>query len=73
MKLPLENIQAVAQQVEAAMIDFAQHMIRTPSLPGQENEVAAIISNEMNELAYDEVSTGRLLSIWIANCRSPVR
>jgi succinyl-diaminopimelate desuccinylase len=60
MKLPLENIQAVAQQYEAAMIDFAQHMIRTPSLPGQENEVAAIIINEMNELAYDEVWTDQV-------------
>jgi putative aminopeptidase FrvX len=39
------------------MIGFAQDMIRTPSLPGQENEVAAIISNEMNELGYDEVWT----------------
>ncbi len=55
MDLPLTNIQAAAGARQAAMIDFTQQIIRTPSLPGQEGEVAAIISHEMEKLGYDKV------------------
>lgn len=55
MELPLENIQLVAQERQAAMIDFTQQIVSIPSMPGQEGEVAQVISNEMNELGYDEV------------------
>ena len=30
-------------------------MIRTPSLPGQEGEMANLVANEMRDLGYDEV------------------
>jgi succinyl-diaminopimelate desuccinylase len=55
MSFPLENIRAVAQERQAATIAFAQQIVRTPSLPGQENDVAAVISNEMKKLGYDQV------------------
>jgi len=36
-------------------IDFLQQMIRTPSLPGQEGELAALVADQMRGLGYDEV------------------
>jgi len=36
-------------------IDLLQQMIRTPSLPGQEGEMAKLVVNEMRDLGYDEV------------------
>ena len=57
MELPLDNIRPVAQERQAAMIDFAQQIVSIPSLPGQEKEVAEVISKEMNDLGYDKVWT----------------
>ncbi len=57
MDLPLANIRTMAQACQAAMIDFTQQIVRIPSLPGQENEVAPVIRREMQNLGYDEVWT----------------
>jgi putative selenium metabolism hydrolase len=66
MSSPLENIQApaataavaaIAQERQAAVIAFAQQIVSTPSLPGHEHEVAAVISHEMKNLGYDQVWT----------------
>lgn len=57
MSIPFTNIRAAAQDFQAAMIDFTQQIVRTPSLPGQEGEVASIISQEMQKLGYDQVWT----------------
>jgi succinyl-diaminopimelate desuccinylase len=37
------------------LIAFAQKLVRTPSLSGQEGEVASLIRSEMEHLGYDEV------------------
>lgn len=37
-----------------AALEFLQKLIQTPSLPGQEGTVAAIVLSEMRELGYDE-------------------
>lgn len=50
-----ENIRLAAQERQAAMINFAQQLVRIPSLPGQENEIAAVIAQEMYNLGYDDV------------------
>ena len=55
MTLPLKNIQAIAQEQYAATIAFAQQIVQIPSLPSQEQEIAAAIRYEMNNLGYDEV------------------
>jgi succinyl-diaminopimelate desuccinylase len=39
------------------MISFCQRLVRTPSLPGEEGEVAALLKAEMESLGYDEVWT----------------
>ena len=37
------------------MIAFCQKLVQTPSLPGEEGDVAALIRAEMERLNYDEV------------------
>ena len=36
-------------------VDFAQRLIRTPSMPGQEQAIAALIAEELARLGYDKV------------------
>lgn len=36
-------------------VDLLQRMIRTPSLPGKEGELADVVADEMRRLGYDEV------------------
>ncbi len=57
MSLPLANIRLVARERQAAVVDFTGHIVRIPSLPGQENQVAPVIVQEMQALGYDEVWT----------------
>ncbi len=51
----LDNIRLVAQEQQDAVVQFVQDLVRTPSLPGQEEELVTIITNEMVNLGYDEV------------------
>src|SRR4051794_15657923 len=44
-----------AQDLREPMTEFAQRLIQTPSLPGQEGDVAALVNAEMQALGYDEV------------------
>lgn len=37
------------------LVAFAQKLVQTPSLPGQEGEVATLVQAEMERLGYDEV------------------
>ena len=39
---------------------FVQRLIQTPSLTGHEGEVARVVKQEMQRLAYDEVTTDRV-------------
>ena len=55
MNLPIENVHLAAQDYQPALIDFTQHIVATPSLSGQEGDVAKIITTEMKNLGYDEV------------------
>lgn len=36
-------------------VDFLQRLIRTPSLPGEEGDLAALVGEEMEALGYDSV------------------
>ena len=44
-------------------IDFARDLIRIPSLPGEEGELARRVVAEMEALGYDEVGTDELGSV----------
>ena len=38
-----------------ACVQFLQRLIQTPSLPGEEKDIALLVETEMNTLGYDEV------------------
>lgn len=40
----------------AACLDFLQRLIQTPSLPGEEGDIAQMVRDEFEALGYDEVS-----------------
>jgi succinyl-diaminopimelate desuccinylase len=46
---------ALAEASRAELVAFAQELVQTPSLPGQEGAVAALIRAEMARLGYDQV------------------
>jgi succinyl-diaminopimelate desuccinylase len=49
------ELHAQAAAGRDAMVDFAQRLIQTPSLPGQEGALAGLVEEEMRRLGYDEV------------------
>lgn len=42
------------------LCQFAQRLVRTPSLSGQEGEVAALVAQEMERVGFDEVRVDRM-------------
>jgi putative selenium metabolism hydrolase len=57
-RLPSEAIEALWREAGALrdnVVDFTRRLVRTPSLPGQEGEVAALVAQEMRDLGYDQV------------------
>jgi len=55
MPIPPENILAAATEHQAELVDFTQQLVATPSLPGQEQNIAQLIENRMNQLDFDEI------------------
>lgn len=51
----MERLIAVARSLEDDMVAFAQKLIRTPSISGEEGAIAQLICAEMDNLGYDEV------------------
>jgi putative selenium metabolism hydrolase len=56
-KNPNRNLNGLAERQTEAMISFCQRIVQTPSLPGEEGQVAALVRAEMEALDYDEVWT----------------
>ncbi|MDB5076812.1 MAG: N-formyl-4-amino-5-aminomethyl-2-methylpyrimidine deformylase [Chloroflexi bacterium] len=50
-----ETIRAHAAAQIDATVAFAARLVQTPSMPGQEGDVAALVRQEMQKLGYDEV------------------
>ena len=50
-----DKLLALTNHYRAEMIGFCQRIVQTPSLPGEEGDVAALIRAEMERLNYDEV------------------
>ena len=50
-----ETIRAAAAAHLDATVAFASQLVQTPSMPGHEGEVAALIGREMERLGYDRV------------------
>jgi succinyl-diaminopimelate desuccinylase len=52
----MPDLLAVADEHSSAVVDFCQRIVRIPSLPGQEGDVANLVQLEMNKLGYDEIT-----------------
>lgn len=50
-----KNLSTLTDRHRSEMIAFCQRIVQTPSLPGEEGDVAALIRAEMERLGYDEV------------------
>lgn len=45
----------LVEEERANLVGFAQRLVQTPSMPGEEGEVAALLQCQMKQLGYDEV------------------
>jgi putative selenium metabolism hydrolase len=54
-----KQLSAVARQIQPAVVEFASRMISVTSMPGYEDKVAAIVTKEMKDLAFNEVWVDR--------------
>ena len=55
MRDTTHNLSALSNRFQAEMIAFCQRIVQTPSLPGEEGDVARLIRAEMERLGYDQV------------------
>ncbi len=51
----VDALWAGAEELREPMVAFARRLIQTPSLPGEEGDVAQLVAAEMQSLGYDEV------------------
>lgn len=61
-----DELASAIMEIEAHkddLIEYCQHMVRLPSLSGEEKEVAQVITQKMKELGFTEVSTDELGSV----------
>jgi putative selenium metabolism hydrolase len=50
----VERLRAEAAHLSGPMVEFARKLVRTPSLPGREQEAAQVMVAEMEALGFDE-------------------
>jgi succinyl-diaminopimelate desuccinylase len=51
----IEDLWKAGRELQEGMVAFARRLIQTPSLPGEEGNVASLVASEMEMLGYDEV------------------
>ncbi|MGQ9555534.1 MAG: M20 family metallopeptidase [Anaerolineae bacterium] len=51
----MSKLLAIAESLSAQVTNFARRLVQTPSLPGQEREIAALVEAEMKVIGYDEI------------------
>ena len=54
-----ERLWAAARARRDDLVSFAQQLIRTRSLPGEEQRIAALVADRLRSLGYDEVEIDR--------------
>ncbi len=52
----MDALRAHLDEMRDSIIDFTRRLIQTPSLPGMEDRVAALVRQEMESLHYDDVT-----------------
>ena len=51
----VERLRSQAAALTEPMVEFARKLVRTPSLPGREQDAAQVMVTEMQALGFDEV------------------
>ncbi|HUP27497.1 MAG TPA: M20/M25/M40 family metallo-hydrolase [Chloroflexia bacterium] len=59
----VEALWAQARELQAPMVDFTRRLIQTPSLPGEEGDVARLVAEEMATLGYDQIRIDEVGSV----------
>lgn len=57
--MPEHDLLSIAESYKDQLVCFCQRLIRTPSPPGEEGEIAQVIAREMQDLGYDDVWTDK--------------
>lgn len=57
---PTRELEELARSCRPEWLAFCRRLIQTPSLPGQEGDVARLIREEMEKLGYDRVWVDRV-------------
>lgn len=60
----LSLLRSLVAQAQPALDAFAQRLVQTPSLSGQEEAVARLVHAEMRALGYDEVWVDAVGNVW---------
>jgi acetylornithine deacetylase/succinyl-diaminopimelate desuccinylase family protein len=55
--MPNSELCALVHNARARIVDFAQRLLRAPSLTGQEGQAAELVLQEIERLGYDEAIT----------------
>jgi len=58
--MPFDKLKLALAAKETTLINFTQRLVQTPSLSGDEGEVAQIVISEMQQLGYDSIWTDEL-------------
>ncbi len=53
--MDIQNIKQASDELKEALIDYCRELIQTPSMPGQESEIAKLTVSKMKHLSYDRV------------------
>ena len=61
--ISIETSRAAMQERADQLVDFTSRIVATPSLSGEEGDVASLIVAEMKALNYDEVWTDEVGNI----------
>ena len=57
------KVNKLVNSLSSDIINFAQQLIRTPSVTGHERDLAKLVKNKMADLKYDHVSVDSLGNI----------
>lgn len=73
MEISPLQLKETVEQLQPELIAFAQKLIQTPGLSGEEGAVAGLVQAEMNRLGYDEVSVDAYGNVigWVKGASGP--
>ncbi len=60
MSVDIQALKQTTLDYQRDLVDFTQRLVQTPSLPGQEGDLAALIQTEMKTLGYDDIQVDNL-------------